>query len=133
MKQLITEKDIKLLTGKWVVQLNAEQNESCMAIKFAKNPGFWLEKRIFFVGVLYGSDGYPALKREHGPQNSEQWVILNGLYYTHGIYPIKEFIPYWNHYQFGKDPIKWEEYKDKRYHRLLTNKELDWLTEELKK
>lgn len=119
MKQIITEKDIVNLKGKFVVQLNNTHDEPDMTDNFRANPGFWLEKRISFIGVLYGVDGIPHIEPK------EQLVIMNGLYYTHGIYTNEEFIFCWNHYLPGKS-------KNERYHRLLTNKELGWLLGELK-
>lgn len=129
MKQLITEKDIPSLVGRFIVQLNHDYNEPDYSSVFKQNPGFWLEKRITFVGYLYGTDGYPDMKTS----GKETFIINNGFYYTHGIFTPEKFVRYFNDYVFGDDPEKQESTKGKRYHRLLTDKELDWLTEELKK
>lgn len=126
MKQVITEKDIKNLQGKFIVQLNDRHDEPCMANEFRKNPGFWLEKRISFVGCIYNWDGAPHLKPK------ESLIILNGLYYCHGIYTKEAFIEYFNDYVWDRVERN-ETHKGERYHRLLTNKEMDWLNEELKK
>lgn len=128
MKQVITEKDINSLLGKFVVQLDARDDEPDYTARFRSNPGFWLEKRITFIGQLCSCDGYPAIKRD---EENTTLIINNGFYYTHGVFSKEEFVTYFNHYITkevgGKDRT------DARYHRLLTNKELDWLNEELKK
>lgn len=133
MKQIITsEEDLKSLYGKFIVQLNATNSSPCMATEFKKNPGFWLEKRISFVGRLYGGDGYPFFShKEVEKDDNKNLLILNGFYYCHGIYTNEQFIAYWNHYQFGEDPKKWDEHRDTRYHRLLTPDELKWLMGQL--
>lgn len=116
MKHIINKEDIKNIKGKWIIQLaNNEQNFSLLE---SKNDEFWLEKRIYFVGYLYGSDAYPTLPF----QNDKKFIILNGLYYTHGIFEESEFIDYFNNYINGE-----------RFHRLLTSNELDWLNNHLKK
>lgn len=132
MKQVITEKDINSLLGKFIVQLNASDDEPDYSARFRSNPGFWLEKRITFIGQLYGCDGYPAVKRD---EENTTLIINNGFYYTHGIFSKEEFVTYFNHYILGVSPyqVGGKDRKDTRYHRLLTDKELDWLTEELKK
>lgn len=129
MKQVITEKDIPSLVGRFIVQLNADHTEPDYSKLFREHPGFWLEKRITFIGHFYGSDGHPALKNE----DNQKYIINNGLYYTHGIFTVEGFVKYFNDYIFNDDPETIERCQGKRYHRLLTDKELDWLTEELKK
>ena len=128
MKQVITTKDIKTLQGHFIVQLNKDQDSPCMAGKFEANPGFWMEKRISFVGCIYGSDGAPYIKPD------ESLVILNGIYYCHGIYTQALFVDYFNDYVWtdSKGVVN-EDNKGKRYHRLLTGNELDWLNKQLKK
>lgn len=116
MRQIITEKDIKQIIGKFIIQLNEEDEH----IDITKgNVGFWLEKRISFVGYLYGFDGAPHIKCE----KDQKYIILNGLYYTHGVYTIEEFSNYFNYGYKGKR---------KRFHRLLTKKELKWLFKHLR-
>ena len=129
MKQIITEADIKSLVGKFIVQLNDYQTEPDYSKEFRANPGFWLEKRITFIGYLYGSDGYPSLKSDG------TYIINNGFYYTHGIFTQEKFVEYFNDYLIGINPheVGGKDRKGTRYHRLLTDKELDWLNEELKK
>lgn len=127
MKQVITEKDIDSLVGKFIVQLDANCDEPDYTEKFKSNPYFWLEKRITFIGQLYGCDGYPAIT----VKEKTALIINNGFYYTHGIFSKKDFVAYFNHYI--TEEIGGKDRTDARYHRLLTNKELDWLNEELKK
>ncbi len=121
MRQIINEKDIKDVIGRWVIQLNDKDEH--IDITKTENPGFWLEKRISFVGCLYGVDGYPHIK----PKKGEQYIILNGIYYCHGVKSHEEFPAFFNtchpHYQ--------EEGRG-RFHRLMTRKELDWLNDQLK-
>lgn len=40
MTTIITEKDIKNIQGKFIVQLNKEQNEPCYVREFKKTQGF---------------------------------------------------------------------------------------------
>lgn len=122
MKQIITEKDLDNLIGKFVVQLDEYQDEPCMVSKFRSNSGFWLEKRISFLGVIHKGDVH--IKKGE-LEISESKIILNGFYYCRGVYSKKDFVEYFNNYLKGNE--------GKRYHRLLTHKELDWLNEELKK
>jgi len=129
MKQVITEKDIPSLVGRFIVQLNADHTEPDYSKTFRESPGFWLEKRITFIGYLYGCDGYPGIK----VKDKGTFVVNNGFYYTHGVFSPEQFVKYFNDYVFSDDPETIERCKGKRYHRLLTDKELDWLTEELKK
>lgn len=116
MKQVINKEDIVNIVGKWVVQLTNEQEN--FKLTDSQNDGFWLEKRISFVGRLYGVDGYPNVKFE----NKEELIIMNGLYYTHCVKTPDEFVKFFNEYTNGE-----------RFHRLLTTKELDWLNERLKR
>lgn len=118
MKQTITLDSLTEITGKWIIQLNTDNQENIDITK-SENPGFWLEKRISFVGRLYNSDGNPHIKFENG---RGEFIIANGLYYCHGVYTREEFVEHFNNC-----------YEGKRFHRLLTSKELDWLNEYLKK
>jgi hypothetical protein len=132
MKQVITKDNIDDLVGRFIVQLCDYDTEDDYSDRFRENPYFWLEKRITFIGRLYGCDGYPAIKRD---KEKTSLYINNGIYYTHGIFSKEEFISYFNDYLIGKNPyeIGGKDRKGTRYHRLLTDKELDWLNEELKK
>lgn len=119
MRQTITIDSLYQITGKWIIQLRNDQEN--IDITKSENPGFWLEKRISFIGRLYNSDGYPHISFE---DNKGEFIIMNGLYYCHGVYTRKEFVEYFNNGYEGKK---------ERFHRLLTSKELDWLNEYLKK
>lgn len=119
MKQTITIDSLNQVTGKWIIQLC--NNQENVDITKSENPEFWLEKRISFIGRLYNSDGYPHIKFENG---KGEFIIMNGVYYCHGVYTREEFVEYFNNgYESRKE----------RFHRLLTSKELDWLNEHLKK
>jgi len=120
MKQIITKEDLPNIIGKFIVQLNDYQTSPDMTESFIKNSGFWLEKRISFIGTLYGASGSPYVSTKKGAL-----IIINGMYYTHGVHSEEEFVEYFNNYLKG--------HEGERYHRLLTAKELDWLTGELKK
>ena len=114
MRQIITVKDIKALTGKFVIQLNADKED--IDIRYEGSAGFWLEKRIAFVGII-DIIGEDKLKNRFQKQKNPT-VILNGLYYCQGTYTAEEFVSIWNDGYQGKK---------ERFYRLLTNKELDWL------
>ena len=116
MKIIISEKDIVNIIGRWIIQLNNDQSD--VDITKSENPGFWLEKRISFVGTIYGFDGSPNIVFK----NKESLIVLNGIYYCHGVKTPEQFVEYFNN-ACERD----------RFHRLLTNKEHDWLNEQLKK
>lgn len=100
MQMIITKDDTPRLTGKFIIQLD---NDSPYPV-LAKQPSFWLEKRISFVVSL-----------------KEKQIAMTGFYYDHGIYTVDEFVEYFN--QAGES----------RHHRLLTSDELGWLFGEMKK
>ena len=114
MRLVINKNDIKRLIGRWVIQLTNEDED--FTLLESKNDGFWLEKRISFVGGLSSIDQHSDIfiNREHR-------VIMNGIYYCHGIFTEDEFVEHFNDYVNGE-----------RFHRLLTSKELDWLNEKMK-
>lgn len=118
MRQLITREDIEKIIGRWIVQLDSKNGD--IDLTHSDNDGFWLEKRISFIGNLYGSDGHPHVEFK----NKASLIIANGICYSHGVFTPEEFVEYFNNGHNGKS---------ERYHRLLTNKELDWLNEHLKK
>lgn len=118
MRQIITKKDIKNVIGKWVVQLDERQSDMCLTE--SKNDGFWLEKRISFVNCIYGVDAVPHYKPK------EKIIIMSGIYYCKGFYTEDEFVTWFN------DAPIYNKERDGRFHRLLTNKELDWLNDKLK-
>lgn len=121
MKLVITKKDIPTLQGKFIVQLDITQDEPDYSGEFKRNSGFWLEKRISFVSHISTMD----FKKISGEKPDKSFVSLSGFCYSHGIYTEDDFVEYFNNY-LGSS-------KGLRYHRLLTARELDWLTEELKK
>jgi hypothetical protein len=121
MKHVIKIKDIPTLQGKFIVQLSADHDEPDYSAEFKKNAGFWLEKRISFVGQISSFD----IKKVSGEKADKSLITLNGFYYSHGVFTDEEFVEYFNDYL----PL----HKGERYHRLLTAKELAWLFEELKK
>ena len=125
MREVITKNKIKNVIGNWIVQLNDYQEG--FKLTESKNIGFWLEKRISFVGCIYGTDALPYFKPDYG----QQLIILNGLYYCHGVYTHDDFVKYFNE----GAPVYSGETREKgkgRFHRLLTTKEVDWLTEQIK-
>jgi hypothetical protein len=114
MRQLINKNDIKKLIGRWIIQLTNEEED--FTLLESKNDGFWLEKRISFVGAIHKIDQFPDVF-----VNRENRIIMNGLYYCHGIFTEEEFIQFFNNY-----------INEQRFHRLLTHKELDWLNDRIK-
>lgn len=126
MRQLINKEDLKgnNVVGKWVVQLNKEKEN----VDFIKenHDGFWLEKRISYIGRI-DLLGNHVLKPEYADQK-ESLIILNGIYYCHGIYTQEEFVDWFN----DCSPTYNKEGKG-RFLRFLTNRELDWLNECLKR
>lgn len=125
MRQIITEDDLKKVFGKWVVQLN--QHQADFKLTESTNDGFWMEKRISFVGRVYGWDSMPHFEPK------EKLIVLNGIYYNHGFFNHKEFVGYFNE---GAPTYNTPEKLEKgngRFLRLLDAEELDWLNELMKK
>ena len=120
MRQLITKTDIRSLVGKFIIQLNSD-NEN-VNITHGTSAGFWMEKRIAFVGILdlLGEHILDTEDRKEKRAAKEPYVILNGLYYCQGAYTHDEFVDKFN----GAN--------GDRFYRLLTSKELDWLNEQQK-
>lgn len=120
MRQIITKADIRRLVGKFIVQLTFDQID--IDIIHAGNNGFWMEKRIAFVGILdlLGEHILDTEDKNEKRAAKEPYVILNGLYYCQGAYTHDEFVDKFN----GVD--------GERFYRLLTNKELDWLNTQQK-
>ena len=77
MRQIITVADIRSLVGKFVIQLNAKDEN--VDIIHQGNDGFWMEKRIAFVGII-DIIGEGKLKNRFQKQKNPT-VILNGLYF----------------------------------------------------
>ena len=105
MKLFIFPHDVKNLIGKFIVQIDTHKPDAEIG---ASNWGFYKEKRISFVC-----------------KNEEGGVDLQGFFYQHRSFKSDaEFIEYFNNYT--------GEIKGERFHRLLTNKELDFICSELK-
>ncbi|MCK4500607.1 hypothetical protein KAU11_08915 [Candidatus Babeliales bacterium] len=118
MRQIITKKDIKNIIGKWVVQIDGKRCD--MDLTRSENDGFWLEKRISFVNCIYGVDAVP----HYEPR--QKMIIMSGVFYCKGFYTEDEFVTWFN------DASIYNKNGNSRFHRLLTNNELDWLNERLK-
>lgn len=126
MRQLITEKDLNNLVGRFVVRVSEEDPDIDLSQVKDNRAGFWLEKRISFVGTL------DLLARKYlderfqrkGDDAKERIMVLNGIYYCHGIFTSSEFIDYFHR---GYDN------KGETFMRLLTVREMDWLNDQMKK
>lgn len=101
MKMILqSEKDVRELNGKWILQVNAEQPDYTIT---EENWSFVSEKRLSLVTGLR----------------------MTGLWYDHGDFKTwEEFAFRFNHYL--------ESHKDKRFHRLLTDKEIDFICKKFK-
>jgi hypothetical protein len=123
MRQIINLNDLKnnSVVGKWVIEL--DEKDVDLDIIRSKNDGFWLEKRISFVGRI---DTFTRkfLKEEYKDEPS--LIILNGIYYSHGIYTQENFV-----HKFNNTYLK-DEGKEGRFLRFLTSREMDWLNSKLK-
>jgi len=97
MRQVITAADIPRLIGRYILQLNSDDNK-CLTDKKVDVP-FYLEKRISFVS--YGMDG----------------IVLIGLYGNNMAFTNEAFVEYFNNY-LGDS-------KGTRFHRLLYTDELE--------
>lgn len=97
MKQTITENDLVLLGGKFIIELNTEQPIELTDNKV--NLDFYLIKRVNFISFNNGN------------------VITSDLVGNTLTYSKEKFIEWFNDY-LGES-------KGTRYHRLLYNKELD--------
>jgi hypothetical protein len=109
MKHVIqTEEDYRKLCGKFIVQINShEPNRTIMDMDW----GFAKEKRIKFITQGFGH---------------------TDLYGNRHEFPTFERFKNWfNDYLFNHMIEKGEE-SGKRFHRLLTSKELDYLCQNLK-
>ena len=98
---LLSEKDVRSLNGKWILQVNADQPDYTIT---EENWGFVSEKRLSLV------TGFR----------------MTGLWYDHGDFKTwEEFAFRFNHYHDGDS-------KDTRFHRLLTNREIDFICNKFK-
>lgn len=97
MKQTITKDDLRLIAGKFIIQLDSDKPVTLTEKNI--NLDFYLNKRIRFVS--FGKEG----------------IITSDLFGNTFNYSDDKFIEMFNEY-LGDS-------KGKRYHRLLYNKELD--------
>ena len=96
MKMIITENDVKNLSGKFALQLKHEESDVIL------NDSNWLfmeEKRLFFISGLT--------------------ICPKFAYWQETFENEEAFVKYWNNTKG-------------RFHRLLTNAELDFLLKKLK-
>lgn len=94
MKMLITEKDIPMIVGKFIVQLTEEK-----VIPTIKEL-FFREKRIFYVSKTW-----------------DDYILLNGAFYSHPPTTKTKFVEYFNdsgtkkinryHRLLTKDELDW--------------------------
>lgn len=126
MRQIINVNDINNSIGKFVVQLSYGQED----VDITKgSDGFWLEKRISFIGQLDLIGNKEYLKEEFSNSMKEGLIVLNGLYYCHGIYTRDKFVKYFNS---GSPIYDNKEEAEKRFLRFLTPREMDWLNTHLR-
>lgn len=105
MKMQITKEDVSGLTGKFIIQLDevTEENPTPHITITEENWRFMKEKRISFVCELK----------------------LVGYYYIHKEFKtVNDFVDYFNNYL--------KNCPNERYHRLLTSKEIDFISNKLK-
>lgn len=110
MKMEITAEDLKLLRGKFIIQVNNDDHDPFNN----QSRGFLMEKRISFLNEIDVRE-YP---------NGAGWV-LSGFYYNHSkVLTTEEMV---NRLNNDRNP--------ERHHRLLTPKELEivtgWMREDL--
>lgn len=105
MKQTVTINDLDLITGKFIICLDADNPIKLTDHKVDKE--FYLVKRVQFI--CYGDKG----------------IILSDLFGNTYSMEKEKFVELFNHYV--GEPI------DSRYHRLLYSKELDIVFDYMKK
>lgn len=106
MKFTITKKDIPSLSGKFIIQVNSKEPDYTIT---EQNWMFVKEKRLSFVCGL----------------------TLNGFYYVHNSFKTEEeFVNFFNDYVFTGSSS--DKYKGERFHRLLTNQEIDFVCKKMK-
>jgi hypothetical protein len=102
MKLTITEKDLDKIVGKFIIQLNTGDNQTQYINNGNCNLDFYLHKRIYFI--MWG------IKIDT--------VIKSDLFGNTFEMPTSKFLDFFNEYKFDDE-------SGKRYHRLLTSRELD--------
>lgn len=106
---IIHPHDVQNLIGKFIIQLSEKHIAYGDKILNNESWNFFKEKRISFVGR--GNKGTA--------------IELQGFYYKHNSFTTDaEFIEYFNNY--------YTDSTDKRFHRLLTNDELEFVFKKLK-
>lgn len=101
MKLIITENDLSKIVGKFIIQLNSEDDIQYLTDQKC-NLDFYLTKRIYFIAW--------GITNDH--------IIKSDLFGNTFEISTKRFLEVFNEYKFN------DEY-GKRYHRLLMSKELD--------
>ena len=101
MKLIITENDLSKIVGRFIIQLNTGEEIQYLTDKNC-NIDFYLTKRIYFI--TWGT--------------SKDCIIKCDLFGNTIEKNTKTFLEWFNEYKFNDE-------SGKRYHRLLTSKELD--------
>lgn len=101
MKLIITENDLSKIIGKFIIQLNSEDDIQYLTDQKC-NLDFYLTKRIYFIAW--------GITNDH--------IIKSDLFGNTFEISTKRFLEVFNEYKFNDE-------SGKRYHRLLTSKELD--------
>lgn len=101
MKLIITENDLSKIVGKFIIQLNSEDDIQYLTDQKC-NLDFYLTKRIYFIAW--------GITNDH--------IIKSDLFGNTFEISTKRFLEVFNEYKFNDE-------SGKRYHRLLISKELD--------
>lgn len=109
MKMRITNKDVRKLSGKFIIQIDSEKED---VVLNDTNWGFYQEKRISLVCGLK----------------------LVGFFYERKSFETEdEFVMFFNDFVcHSTKPDMVEAQKGKRFHRLLTSKEIDFVCQKIK-
>ena len=101
MKLIITENDLPKIVGRFIIQLNSGDDIQYLTDQKC-NLDFYLTKRIYFITC--------GVTNDH--------IIKSDLFGNTFEISTKRFLEVFNEYKFNDE-------SEKRYHRLLTSKELD--------
>lgn len=102
MKLIITHNDLNKIVGKFIIQLNTGDNEVQYLTDYKCNLEFYLIKRIYFIAW--------GITKDH--------IIKCDLFGNCYEMSTERFLEIFNEYKHSDE-------SGKRYHRLLTSKELD--------
>ena len=102
MKLIITKNDLPKIIGRFIIQLNSGENEIQYLTNENCNLDFYLAKRIYFITWGINKDS----------------IIECDLFGNSFELSTESFLEVFNEYKFKDE-------SGKRYHRLLTSKELD--------